>query len=183
MPRPSLKTERQSQILDAYGRCLALYGVEGATLERVASEAGLARALIRHNVGNRDDLLARFVERFLDQSKALTRAMMDSLPDADRPGALIAVLFDPAYTDDQSVRIANALIVAAAERPDLAKSMRVWSSDFTDALEQVFEDRVVAQAIASLYADVEAMAPLGADLDRRALSRRAARRLAGLSDL
>ena len=34
MPRPSLKAQRSEEILDAYERCVARYGVEGATLEK-----------------------------------------------------------------------------------------------------------------------------------------------------
>ena len=39
-------------------------GVEGATLEKTAGEAGLDRVLIRHNVGNKDDLLDAFLDCF-----------------------------------------------------------------------------------------------------------------------
>ena len=55
MARPSVKEERREQILTAYEQCVARYGVEGATLDKVAEEAGLARPLIRHNIGNREE--------------------------------------------------------------------------------------------------------------------------------
>jgi len=181
MPRPSRKTERQTQILDAYGRCLAMYGVEGATLERIAAEADLARALIRHNVGNRSELLDLFVERFLARSEQMTADLLAALPREGAQQVLIDWLFDPEQADDQAIRIANALIVAAAEQPDLAFKMRNWSQAFIDALNSVFNDPVTSVGISSLYADVEAMSPLGGGQGHRALARQAAYRLAGLN--
>ena len=80
MPRRSLKEERRSQILDAFEICVARYGVEGATLERVAEEAGLARPLIRHNVGNREDLLDALLERYLESSEHSMRQLLAALP-------------------------------------------------------------------------------------------------------
>ena len=38
MPRPSVKAERTEEILDAFERCVARYGVEGSTLERIAEQ-------------------------------------------------------------------------------------------------------------------------------------------------
>ena len=57
MPRPSVKDQRREEILTAFARCVALYGVEGATLEKIAAEAGIARPAVRHFVGNRDELV------------------------------------------------------------------------------------------------------------------------------
>ena len=69
MPRPSLKLQRSEEILDAFERCVARYGIEGTTLEKTAEEAGLQRSLLRHNVGNRDDLLNSLVNRFISESR------------------------------------------------------------------------------------------------------------------
>ena len=57
MGRPSLADVRRPQLLDAYAACLARYGVEGTTLDRVAKEAGVTRGLVRHYLGNRDEVL------------------------------------------------------------------------------------------------------------------------------
>ena len=78
MARPSLKKERTDQILDALERCLAGYGLEGATQDRIAEEAGLARPLIRHNVGNRDDMLRLGLDRFIRRSDRELDARRDT---------------------------------------------------------------------------------------------------------
>jgi len=66
MGRKSLKAERVTQILDAFERCMEKKGLESTTLENVAEEAGVARRIIRHYVGNRDDLIQAAVERIIN---------------------------------------------------------------------------------------------------------------------
>ena len=139
MGRPSIKAERTAEILDAYEQCVARFGIDGATLERVAKQAGLARALIRHNVGNRDDLFDALVERFFDVSEQRIRDLIDALPDSGRARALVDVLFDIRHSNDTHVLVAEALIAAAADRPALAGRMKDWVADFVAAIASVLQ--------------------------------------------
>ncbi len=171
MPRPSLKEERRAQILDAYESCVARYGVEGATLERIAEEAGLARALIRHNVGNREDLLAALMDRF---EKHSVKAMEDTyryLPDENRLQTLVDWLFDPRYADPTQVLVSEALISAAPQHPRIAKAMRKWLDDFVADLAAVIAEaypkakkdhvQAVAAGLTGIYFNVDSTTPLG----------------------
>lgn len=65
MARPSLRSEKCEIIQQAYEQCVALYGVHGTTLQSVADKAGMARPLIRHYIGNQDELLKACSERFV----------------------------------------------------------------------------------------------------------------------
>ncbi len=65
MGRKSRVEQRKTQILDAFERCVLRYGLEGASLEQIAHESGLQRSLIRHYVGNREDLVNAFIQRIL----------------------------------------------------------------------------------------------------------------------
>jgi len=171
MPRPSLKEERREQILIAFESCVARFGIEGATLERIAEEAGLARALIRHNVGNRDDLINSLVERFLSRSKASSLDMYEALPEINKLTTLVEWLFDPAYSNPQHVLVSEALIAASADDPALAKKMRKWTTDFVRGVEKIIasdypnasKEQVIAVAagITGIYFTVESMSPLG----------------------
>lgn len=58
MGRPSIAQQRRRQILQATLRTIARHGLAGATLDRIADEAGMARGHVRHFAGNRDDVLA-----------------------------------------------------------------------------------------------------------------------------
>jgi len=172
MPRPSLKNQRREEILDAYEICVAKYGVEGATLEKTAEEAGLARALLRHHVGNREELLDALVNRFLKKSAQETDIFYASLPANDRMETLISWLFDPNYSDSRSVLVAEALIAASEARPELGTKVKDWVQDFINQLMK--EVRVfapdespeaieeVAMGITALYFNAESLSPLGA---------------------
>lgn len=172
MPRPSLKAERQAEILEAYGRCIARFGVEGATLEKTAEEAGLARALIRHNVGNKEALLEAFIERFLATATESAAELFASLPRRKRVPTLIQWLFDPDHSDAAEVSVTNALMTAAIERPALATALRGWTDGFAlqiaEELKAAFPQANPAHAaaaaagIAALYFHLDSMVPLGA---------------------
>ena len=187
MPRPSLKAERRAGILDAYGRCVARHGVEGATLEKIAEEAGLARALIRHNVGNKDDLLEAFLDRFLGRATEATKSLIESLPRDDRVTTMIEWLFDPQFADVQEISVTNALVTAAIERPNLAKRLRSWTSGFIASIGMELKDAypdaddetidAVATGISGIYFSFDTMMPLGGMSRLRRSSETAARLL------
>ena len=54
MGRPDLTEVRTAEILDAFERCVARFGLEGSSLERDAEEAGMKRSILRHYIGNRN---------------------------------------------------------------------------------------------------------------------------------
>ena len=187
MGRPSLKKQRTAEILDAYEACVIRYGVEGATLERVAAEAGIARPLIRHHIGNRDSLLSALVERFRNVSQHQLQELVAYLPEKGRSAALIDLLFDEAYTDTNMTRLAQALLSAAAERSDLADYLRAWTNRFMGMIRTELQgdypragdediDTVVA-GITGIYFNVDSFAPLGAFDQLRRSSKAAVFRL------
>ena len=171
MPRPTLKQERRTQILDAFETCVARYGVEGATLAKTADEAGLARPLVRHNVGNRDDLLKALIDRYLETSQDKMAALIEALPDEGAVKTMIEWLFDPDYSDAKLVQIASALITASNDNPELAVKMRHWLDEFVsrlnDQLAKEFPNAdpaqvaAVATGVTGIYFNVESLYPLG----------------------
>jgi AcrR family transcriptional regulator len=132
--------------MDAYEQCIAKYGVEGTTLEILSKEAGLARALIRHHIGNRDDVLIAFQQRFFKRSAASMRELQEALPDSGQPSqsvpglserlhCLISWLFSPQYSDRTLILVANALISVAPKYPDLSKALAQWVEEFEALLQ------------------------------------------------
>lgn len=187
MPRPSIKAERSEEILDAYERCIARHGVDGATLERIAEEAGVKRSLIRHYLGNRDELLAALIDRFFARSDAEVAELLDALPRLRRADALVELLFDPAYADPHSVLVSGALIAEAPQIPGLAKRMRQWIQGFTGAIAEELEAAypeagrkacaAVAAGIVGIFFNVESFTMLGEMEDFHTASKAAAHRL------
>ena len=184
MARPDIKDERREQILDAFEVCVARYGVEGATLAKTAEMAGLARPLVRHNVGNRDALLAALVDRYLARSRASFDAFIAALPAEDRTRTAVDWLFDPGLSDARVVQVAGALIMASADDDALAAKMRDWLDDFVGGLGQLIARdhphadttavRAAAAGIAGIHFNIEALYPLGDVSALAASSKRAA---------
>ncbi|MGD1934912.1 MAG: TetR/AcrR family transcriptional regulator [Candidatus Phaeomarinobacter sp.] len=187
MPRPTKKSERRAQILDAFERAVSRYGLDGATLDRVSEEAGLARALIRHNVGNREDLIEAFTKRFMENSDAAMASMVDHLPTEKPSTAMVNWLFQPGSSDTQLILASSALIMAGAHDRQLAKRMREWTDAFIARIEGVVKQdypkasrearRAVATGISGIYFNSQSLAPLGVDTALRTRSHDAALRL------
>ncbi len=168
-------------------RCIARYGVEGATLERIADEAGMKRPALRHFVGNREALLDavsdRFFARAADDNAALETAVDEGL-NADR---LLDLLFDATPSDTQSMLVVEALIAASAADRQMARRMRRYVDEFTEVVAKTLRNEFpnatrddcldVAAGIVGICFNVESLSPLGKIDDIRRSSHNAARRL------
>lgn len=130
MARPSLKAEKTEIILTAYEHCVARYGVEGATLQRVADVADMARPLLRHYVGNQGDLLrqcsARMLARSVEQFQQIQ--YIKSVND------FIDMLFVVGENDKDDIAVAWALILASPDYDFLHDDMQAWFDAFHAAM-------------------------------------------------
>lgn len=185
MPRPSLKDQRSLEILDAFVTCAARYGVEGATQERIASEAGVKRTLLRHYLGNRDDMIDALCAHVVEEFDALTVELGRALDEATQPAKLIELLFDSARnTDPRLVLVFQALIATSETRTDMRKpllsSMERFIALITSFLRQNFSGRrkpeyeAIAHGIAALYMTCDAFSPLDPPHQWRTATKRAA---------
>lgn len=149
MARPSLKAEKTEVILTAYEHCIARYGVEGATLQRVADTADMARPLLRHYVGNQEDLLKLCSQRLVKRSQDEFARM----PQIDTPDDFIAMLFMTGENDQADIAIAWALILAAPDYDFLQADMQQWFGAFHVAFAKVLK-QLYAHADMSLIGAV-----------------------------
>lgn len=65
MGRKSRTEARREEILAAFERCIGRDGID-VPLERIADEAGVQRSLIRHYLGNRDELVDQVIARIAE---------------------------------------------------------------------------------------------------------------------
>lgn len=97
--RPSVTTERRSQITDAFIELIAERGLEHVTVDDVAARAGVARSAVRHFVGNRADLITLAIESLVGRYEAAIRAEVGPQPGARE---LVALLFSRAWIERPS---------------------------------------------------------------------------------
>lgn len=145
MARPSVADERTRQIIDATIRTIGTHGITGASLDRIAEEAGMSRGHVRHFVGNRDELLRETARRFYfdgtDETSILpagTSTVAEALdflfgPVFTAPGSDNAVVFGLVEASRRDPAIADVLATAykgteavlalmlAAEHPDVSR--------------------------------------------------------------
>ena len=171
MARPSLKNQRREEILNAFARCVSRYGLEGATLEKIAGEAGIARPAVRHFVGNRDELVEALVEHVRRDYSAKLDALFAWLPDGGRVRAIVDLLFDPAhFSTSDDTALAQALTMASRQYPSAGLMCSKWVASFDDRLaaelRQEFPDagedavRAVSFGIISIYFNMDALSAL-----------------------
>ncbi|MEM6589272.1 MAG: TetR/AcrR family transcriptional regulator [Pseudomonadota bacterium] len=167
--RPSNKEERAEQIMQALVRCVARFGIEGATLSGVAEEAGLSRPLIRHHLGNRDDMITQLQEFVLNRFNLGIDALVAALDGYDEPRAVVDILFTAEGHSDPSMTLAFAALTAHARGDDALKEgcrnivLRL-EDEIARALTPHMPDREVAQdcahGIIAIYFNVTAFEAL-----------------------
>ena len=186
MPRPSIKLERKEEILQAYERCVALYGVEGATQKRIAAEAGIARPLLRHHVGNNEELLLEAARRYAERCKVSMQELAD-YPFLSSEGLLEALFLDNSdVTSPADTMIATGLIVTAQTDERIKAIMMDWFDDIQDKFEQILlglfpnsgkeEVASMASGLIGIYFNLDALFPIKKDdVDFQQRSYRAAK--------
>ncbi|MDX3193436.1 helix-turn-helix domain containing protein [Streptomyces sp. MN03-5084-2B] len=112
MGRPSKAPKRIDEVLDAFTRCVARYGLEGVTLQRVADEAGMARGHIRHYVGNRDELRELFAQRIVGRYAGRAEQLAHAGAAGRRTEALVGYFFGEEMEPSDDNAAINAILGA-----------------------------------------------------------------------
>ncbi|WP_170763100.1 TetR/AcrR family transcriptional regulator [Ruegeria lacuscaerulensis] len=171
MPRPSLKTQRSKEILDAYMTCVARFGLEGATQERIAAEAGIKRPLLRHYLGNRDQMIAELNAHVAESFNALTTEFDMALTQIETSAQLIEILFAEDKTIDPRLMLAwQALTASAGDHTELSQQLLDSLSQFLSVMERTLRRiapeadagrvRAVTQGISAAFQTLESVSPL-----------------------
>lgn len=170
MGRPSKKEERTEEILNAFYRCVSRFGLEGSSLERIAEEAGLKRSLVRHFVGNRDELTLLLVDRVLKQSDEQWQVFVEYLPATNTSKALLDGLFSGEGSDPEFVLVLESLIFASSRHESMRERMQRWMNNFTNDVAAILQAEfpeapqkklnAAAYGIISIYFNLDSLAPL-----------------------
>jgi AcrR family transcriptional regulator len=120
MPRKSMAEERREEILAAFARCIAKYGIE-VSLEQIAQEAGVRRSLIRHYLGNRDELVDQVIERI---AEGYPQRIAELLAPTTEHGIdhLLDVFFRDGYIHSEWDEVIGAVFSTAQGRYPQAKA-------------------------------------------------------------
>jgi len=187
MGRKNLTEQRHEDILDAFEKCLIKYGLEESTLERVAQEAGKSRNIIRHYIGNREDLIAAFVERVLSRIKQVSEEILANTPKQKLIPNVLDFLFEERKTDappDLGERMLGGMWHIREQSPKVQQALLNFYQEFekilTDGLKHLYTDvplkkcQEVAYSIICLAETNWVLGSVGVDVSHTRMARRSA---------
>ncbi len=188
MGRPSLAKQRSAEILDAFGRCVAQYGLGGSSLERIAEEAGMKRSILRHYVGNRDDLVVALGKRVVGRYREQMSVLSELEVSGDRMSKLLDYLLpaQPIETTE-SLLVMEALIGGAREYNELQTMLTAYIDDLIAQVARILRCEFstakpaacwnVAYGLISICFNHESLVPLDLPVRYRKGARNASKRL------
>ncbi|HEY3078362.1 MAG TPA: TetR/AcrR family transcriptional regulator [Chloroflexota bacterium] len=109
----------RGRILVAAVRVIPRHGLAGATMERIAEEAGVSPPTLYWHFKSKDDLLVGVVEHVADQLHLL--ALLGEAPSPDDPGrTLTQVVAQAMQAQTAYVDVMRTMIVEVGNHPELA---------------------------------------------------------------
>ncbi|TPH18126.1 TetR/AcrR family transcriptional regulator [Litorilituus lipolyticus] len=172
MARPSMAGQRREEILDALEICILEQGIQATSLENIADTAKMKRTILRHYIGNRDDIICALSERWLKKYSQQWLDLLAWLPRENRADALIDSLFSSRSKEMVNNTIIGEAIFSEAKRLESIKVhqkqimaefiqhlVREFSEQFSKANSSTVE--LVAYGIYSNYLMSESLLPLG----------------------
>ncbi|MFD2166158.1 TetR/AcrR family transcriptional regulator [Thalassotalea euphylliae] len=171
MARPSMAGQRREEILDALEKCILEKGIQATSLENIAEKAEMKRTILRHYIGNRDDIICALSARWTAKYSQEWQDVIAWLPAKNRTAALIDSMFSIRAGDMISSTIIGEALFSEAKRldaikQDQQKSMAEFLQHFSDALSQDFPEasperiELVALTCYSNYLMYESLLPL-----------------------
>jgi len=142
--RPLRSEERRLEILAAFARCVARSGLEATTLDDVAREAGLQRAMIRHYVGNRDALVREAIEHLAAQYLSRAAEALNAEGNALDLDAMLDFFFlgDYVFGMPEQNRVVDSLLFAAANDSEACASLRAMYESIDELVRKHLARRV-----------------------------------------
>jgi len=136
MARPSIAEQRRRQILEAFATCVMRTGIVRLTLDDVAREANLQRSVLRHFVGNRDQLVQSAILHFSELYWRSFREHVDALPDAQRLDGVLGFLFDGPFSESHrdEGRLLDSLIAGTSGDPEAQTALREMYARFHEGV-------------------------------------------------
>ena len=130
-----------ARILDAAARRIAAAGVGASSLQEIAAEAGVSKALLLYHFRDKDALLAALVERLADHVRARERALFDG--EALGPTAAIERLW--AWVSEELARgelrvlLQLAAVPAALVAAAVRSAARLRREEAAHTVERLFQ--------------------------------------------
>ncbi|MCG7561096.1 TetR/AcrR family transcriptional regulator [Pseudoalteromonas sp. McH1-42] len=171
MARPSMAAQRKEEILDALETCILQYGIQATSLESIAEAAGVKRTILRHYIGNRDDIICALSTRLRSRYSQQWQQLLCWLPSKNKTESIIDALFTVGSSERVNATIIGEAIFSEAKRlPPVKRDQEAIMDEFITIICQVLRDEyehasddkieLVAHGIYANYLLSESFLPL-----------------------
>ncbi len=140
MARPSKKHEHQRIILQAFTECIASKGLHATTLDDIALKSKMRRSLLRHNVGNRAELINQVAEYVSTKFEAIWHQQRTKHANDEGDEWLLITLFNNNPDEEYQALIPAffSLLASAHRYPKVTQRLKqcfnVYVDDITHEL-------------------------------------------------
>ncbi|OCQ22540.1 hypothetical protein A7985_00815 [Pseudoalteromonas luteoviolacea] len=142
MPRPSMAAQRQEEILDALEVCILKYGIQATSLENIAETAGVKRTILRHYIGNRDDIICALSSRLKAKYSQQWQQLLPWLPSENKAESLIDALFTVGSKEQVNDTIVGEAIFSEAKRlPPIKADQQQIMSEFIEIVSNILKSQ------------------------------------------
>lgn len=173
MGRKDLTEKRTSEILDAFARSMIKYGLD-TSLEQVSEEAGMTRSIIRHYIGNREDVINTLIERITQEYIAELQEEAAQIPQEAMIEATLDYLFSTEDDPEDIDKLIFDVMMTGKDRYPRAKQMliemfEVLVNMFVKSLQHAYPHaeeshcRDIAYSIIALAMSHETLTWMGVD--------------------
>ncbi|KZN43577.1 hypothetical protein N474_20155 [Pseudoalteromonas luteoviolacea CPMOR-2] len=140
MARPSMAAQRKEEILDALETCILKYGIQATSLENIAETAGVKRTILRHYIGNRDDIICALSTRLKEKYSQQWQQLLPWLPSKNQVESLIDALFTIGSKEQINNTIVGEAIFSEAKRlPPIKADQEQIMAEFIDIVSGILK--------------------------------------------
>lgn len=138
MGRPSMAGQRIEEILDALELCIIEQGIQASSLESIADKAGLKRSILRHYIGNRDQIIVALSQRWRNIYSQQWQQLLSWLPSENKAESLIEAIFSIGSSDRVKGTIIGEAIFSEAKRlPEVKQDQEQVMAEFLHIFSEV----------------------------------------------
>lgn len=133
MGRKSIAPQRKEEILDAYERCIEMYGFAGSSTRHIADKAGMRQSMIAHYFGSKSALVDALVRRIMNDYVVRMQTELGSSTGDTRLKKLLDFLFGPGLLGNKTKRnLIGQLLAASAGDEKLCEHMKFMYQSFIE---------------------------------------------------
>ncbi len=171
MGRPSMAAQRAEEILDALETCIIENGIQATSLANIADKAGFKRSILRHYIGNRDEIICALSSRWSQAYAMQWVELLKWLPSENKSESLIESMFLIGSKERVDTTIIGEALFSEAKRlPLIRQDQEKIMTDFIQNVASVLANdypnadisklELVSHGVYANYLLAESLLPL-----------------------